>query len=92
MLCMTVFPGFGGQAFMDEVLPKVAQVRRALDERGRGTGWTSRWTGASTRPRRPASPPPGADVFVAGSAVFGRDRPWEAVEAIRRSAQNWNTF
>ncbi len=86
VLCMTVFPGFGGQAFMTEVLPKVSQVRRALEQRGLTGRVDLEVDGgidADTAPRAAAA---GANVMVAGSAVFGSDRPWEAVEAIRRSA------
>ncbi|MGH9093380.1 MAG: ribulose-phosphate 3-epimerase [Acidimicrobiales bacterium] len=92
VLCMTVFPGFGGQAFMEEVLPKVVQVRRALDGRGLGDRVDVEVDGGIDEATAPRAAAAGADVFVAGSAVFGHDRPWEAVEAIRRSAQNWNTF
>ncbi len=86
VLCMTVFPGFGGQAFMAEVLPKVSQVRRALEQRGLAGRVDVEVDGgidADTAPRAAAA---GANVLVAGSAVFGSDRPWEAAEAIRRSA------
>ena len=44
---------------------------------------TSRSTGASTRTTAPVAAAAGANVFVAGSAVFGHERPWEAAEAIR---------
>jgi ribulose-phosphate 3-epimerase len=84
VLCMTVFPGFGGQAFMAEVLPKVAQVRRALDERHLGVDLeVDGGIDVDTAPRAAAA---GANVFVAGSAIFGADRPWEATEAIRAAA------
>ncbi|MGO9455738.1 MAG: ribulose-phosphate 3-epimerase [Acidimicrobiales bacterium] len=86
VLCMTVFPGFGGQAFMAEMLPKVSQVRRALELRGLTGRVDLEVDGgidADTAPRAAAA---GANVLVAGSAVFGSDRPWEAAEAIRRSA------
>jgi len=85
VLCMTVFPGFGGQAFMAEVLPKVRQVRQAVAERrlsvdiqvdgGIDPATAARAAGA------------GANVFVAGSAVFGDAHPWEAVERIRAAAR-----
>jgi ribulose-phosphate 3-epimerase len=90
VLCMTVFPGFGGQAFMEEVLPKIERVRRELDRRDLPVDLeVDGGIDEATAPRAAAA---GANVFVAGSAVFGSDRPWEAVETIRRSAQNWNTF
>jgi len=86
VLCMTVFPGFGGQEFMAEVLPKVSQVRRALEQRGltgRVDVEVDGGIDVDTAPRAAAA---GANVLVAGSAVFGSERPWEAAEAIRRSA------
>jgi ribulose-phosphate 3-epimerase len=86
VLCMTVFPGFGGQEFMAEVLPKVAEVRRAVDRRGLAVDLeVDGGIDESTAPRAAAA---GANVFVAGSAVFHRDRPPEAVEAIRRAAMS----
>jgi ribulose-phosphate 3-epimerase len=81
VLCMTVFPGFGGQAFMAEVLPKVAAVRRALDERHLAVDLEV--DGGIDRVSAPRAAAAGANVFVAGSAIFGADRPWEATEEIR---------
>jgi ribulose-phosphate 3-epimerase len=81
VLCMTVFPGFGGQAFMAEVLPKVAAVRRALDERHLAVDLEV--DGGVDRDTAPRAAAAGANVFVAGSAIFGADRPWEATEEIR---------
>jgi ribulose-phosphate 3-epimerase len=86
VLCMTVFPGFGGQSFIADVLPKVAQVRRAADEAGRALdievdgGVDERTVVDAARA--------GANVFVAGSAVFNRDDPLEAVGAILRAASD----
>ncbi len=81
VLCMTVFPGFGGQAFMAEVLPKVSEVRRALDERGLEVDLEV--DGGIDRNTAPRAAAAGANVFVAGSAIFGADRPWDATEEIR---------
>ncbi len=85
VLCMTVFPGFGGQAFMAEVLPKVAQVRRALVERGLTDRVDVEVDGGIDEATAPRAATAGANVFVAGSAIFGKERPWEATEAIRRA-------
>jgi ribulose-phosphate 3-epimerase len=84
VLCMTVFPGFGGQVFMADVLPKVRAVRQALADRGLSVdvevdGGIDAVTVAEAAQA-------GANVFVAGSAVFGDGRPWEAVERIRVAA------
>jgi len=85
LLVMTVVPGFGGQAFMEEVVAKVALARQAIDERGLEVSLeVDGGIGPATADRCGAA---GADLFVSGSAVFGSDRPAEAVEAIRRAAQ-----
>ena len=86
VLCMTVFPGFGGQAFMAEVLPKVAQVRRALARRGLEDRVDVEVDGGIDEATAVRVAAAGANVLVAGSAVFGRAQPWEAVTAIRRAA------
>jgi len=84
VLCMTVFPGFGGQSFIADVLPKVTQVRRAADAAGLTLdievdgGIDERTVVEAARA--------GANVFVAGSAVFNRDDPLAAVGAILRAA------
>ncbi len=85
VLCMTVFPGFGGQAFMAEVLPKVREVRRRLDERGLAVDLEV--DGGVDRDTAPRAAAAGANVFVAGSAIFGSERPWDATEEIRAAAQ-----
>jgi ribulose-phosphate 3-epimerase len=84
VLCMSVFPGFGGQAFMPEVLGKISQVRGAIDERGLAVDLeVDGGIDLETAPRVTAA---GANVLVAGSAIFGSERPWEATEAIRAAA------
>ena len=84
VLCMTVFPGFGGQSFISDVLPKIAQVRSAADAAGLTLdvevdgGIDERTVVEVVRA--------GANVFVAGSAVFNRDDPLGAVEGILAAA------
>jgi len=84
LLVMTVEPGFGGQAFLDTMLPKIARAREAIDRHG-GQVWLQVDGGVSlaTIERCAAA---GADVFVAGSAVFGAEDPGAAVEALRALA------
>jgi ribulose-phosphate 3-epimerase len=83
VLCMTVFPGFGGQAFMEEVLDKVRQVRHAVDTRSLQVDIeVDGGIDVATAPRAAEA---GANVFVAGSAIFGHERPWEAADEIRDS-------
>src|SRR5580658_210707 len=84
LLLMTVFPGFGGQHFMDEVVPKVAAARQAIDRRGLPVavqvdgGIDERTAGITARA--------GARVFVAGTAVFHAERPWDAARRIAAAA------
>ena len=81
VLCMTVFPGFGGQEFMAEVLDKVRQVRHAVEARSLALDIeVDGGIDVATAPRAAAA---GANVFVAGSAIFGHARPWEAADEIR---------
>jgi ribulose-phosphate 3-epimerase len=91
VLCMTVFPGFGGQSFMAEVMPKVTQVRAAVE--ADGLALDIEVDGGIGPETAPVAARAGANVFVAGNAVFGHPRPWEAADAIRaaigQSAQTW---
>jgi ribulose-phosphate 3-epimerase len=88
VLCMTVFPGFGGQAFMPEVIPKVRELRSMLDDRGSPARLEV--DGGIDEHTAPLVVAAGADVLVAGSAIFGRERPWEAAQRIRRAAEAAN--
>jgi ribulose-phosphate 3-epimerase len=85
VLCMTVFPGFGGQRFMEEVLPKIRALRRALD----AGGWPAELEvdGGIDEDTAPLAVAAGARVLVAGSAIFGDPRPWEAARRIRHAAE-----
>lgn len=68
VLVMTVQPGFGGQAFMPEMLVKVAEVRQALTERGADTDIEV--DGGIDPATAPRAREAGANVFVAGNAIF----------------------
>ncbi|MDE3086160.1 MAG: ribulose-phosphate 3-epimerase [Acidobacteriota bacterium] len=85
VLCMTVFPGFGGQRFMDEVVPKIAEVRAALD--ARGSAAELEVDGGIDEETAPVVVGAGARVLVAGSAIFGAERPWEAARRIRGAGE-----
>jgi ribulose-phosphate 3-epimerase len=84
LLVMTVHPGFGGQKFMAEVVPKVAAARDAIDATGRPVilevdgGIDVGTIGEVARA--------GAEMFVAGSAIFGHGDPASAAAALRRAA------
>ncbi|MBI2393185.1 MAG: ribulose-phosphate 3-epimerase [Deltaproteobacteria bacterium] len=89
VLVMSVNPGFGGQSFIEEVLPKVANLRRMIDEAGLDTVIEIDGGIAEGTARRAAEA--GARAFVAGNAVFGGGGKTRAVyeralEAIRRDA------
>jgi ribulose-phosphate 3-epimerase len=81
LLPMTVEPGFGGQAFRADVLPKVAAARAAIDAAGLGIALeVDGGVNARTAPRcRDA----GADAFVIGTAIFHADDPAGAAKALR---------
>lgn len=71
VLLMTVNPGFGGQRFIPAVIPKIERLRRMILERGLQTAIeVDGGIGPATIGRVAAA---GADVFVAGSAIFGTD-------------------
>ena len=84
LLVMTVEPGFGGQSFLDVVLPKLRRCAQAV----RGTGldvWLQVDGGVSLDTIERCAEA-GADVFVAGSAVYGADDPARAVAGLREAA------
>lgn len=83
ILVMTVEPGFGGQSFMHGQLPKIAEIRSMLDAAGLETelevdGGIDEKTAALVKAA-------GADVLVAGSAVFGKSDRKAAIKAIREA-------
>ena len=81
VLVMSVFPGFGGQSFMPEVLPKVAWLRaRGYAGRVEMDGGLN----AETLPRCAAA---GADTLVAGTAIYRQKDRAAAIGALRRSAE-----
>jgi ribulose-phosphate 3-epimerase len=84
VLVMTVEPGFGGQSFMADQMPKVAQVREAGRRRG-GEIWVQVDGGVSATTIEQCAEA-GADVFVAGSAVYGAQDAAAAVDELRALA------
>ena len=83
LLIMTVEPGFGGQSFLDLTLPKIRRARAAID--GAGTGVALQVDGGITEETIIRAAEAGANVFVAGSAVYGAENPSEAVERLRKA-------
>ena len=86
ILVMTVEPGFGGQSFMAEMLPKIREARRLVDGSDVDV-WiqVDGGIGPDTIEQCAAA---GADVFVAGSAVYRAADPAVMVEQLRASAEN----
>jgi ribulose-phosphate 3-epimerase len=85
VLVMTVEPGFGGQSFMADQMPKVAQVREAVRRHG-GEIWIQVDGGVSATTIEQCAEA-GADVFVAGSAVYGAADAAAAVDELRALAE-----
>jgi ribulose-phosphate 3-epimerase len=84
LLVMTVEPGFGGQSFMPEVLPKVREARRLV-----ASGHLQLFLevdGGINADTIEQAAEAGADVFVAGSAVYGAEDPGKAIAALRALA------
>lgn len=81
VMVMTVNPGFGGQAFLPSQLPKIAALRRMIDEGGRPIALEvdGGITAATARAARDA----GADTLVAGTAIFGAPDYAAAIAALR---------
>ena len=84
LLIMSVEPGFGGQKFIPEVLPKVAIARRLVDA-GELTILVEIDGGINAETISDAAEA-GVDCFVAGSAVYSAEDPAAAVEALRGKA------
>jgi ribulose-phosphate 3-epimerase len=85
LLLMTVEPGFGGQNFLDLVLPKLARARELIARHG-GEVWLQ-VDGGVTEDTIGRCAEAGADVFVAGTAVFGAQQPAAAVQHLRAIAE-----
>ena len=84
VLVMTVEPGFGGQSFMADQLPKVREVRDAINRRGGEIRIEVDGGVAASTIEQCAEA--GADVFVAGSAVYGADDAAAAIDQLRELA------
>lgn len=87
VLIMTVEPGFGGQSFMADMMPKIVKLREECSKRNLkpfiqvdgGISLSTIETAAKA----------GADVFVAGSAVFGAESPKDMISALRDAAAKY---
>jgi ribulose-phosphate 3-epimerase len=84
LLVMTVEPGFGGQSFIDGTLPKIQRARRAISAADLDV-WVQ-VDGGVSRATIERAADAGANVFVAGSAVYGADDVPAEIDTLRRLA------
>lgn len=85
VLIMTVEPGFGGQGFIPETIPKIQELRRIINEQGYACDIEI--DGGVTRENVAEIAKYGANVIVAGSAVFAAADPGEALRELRRKTE-----
>lgn len=86
LLVMSVNPGWGGQPFIPESLAKVEQAREYIDRKG--VQCLIEIDGGIKEANAADAARAGADILVAGSAVFGAPDPADAIERIRNAAQS----
>ena len=84
LLLMTVEPGFGGQSFLDLILPKIRRARAAVDDLGGQIALQVDGGISAETIERAAEA--GADTFVAGSAVYSAQDPAAAIAELRTLA------
>ncbi len=77
-LVMSVYPGFGGQKFIERVLPKVSRIREIM-----GNDFDIEIDGGINAVNAADAKKAGANVLVAGSAVFGAENPLDIIKAMR---------
>ena len=87
VLVMTVEPGFGGQKFMADMCPKIRKIRERADSIGR-SDLLIQVDGGIDSDTAPVVSGAGADVLVAGSAVFNKKDRAGAIAAIRAAAED----
>jgi ribulose-phosphate 3-epimerase len=79
---MSVYPGFSGQKFIPDALPKLAKLRSIVD--GRGGGITLYIDGGVSPATARQCVDAGADVLISASAIFGADDPPSVAEELAR--------
>lgn len=84
LLIMTVHPGFGGQRFMSEIVPKIARARHLIDSAGLSA--EVEVDGGIDEGTAPIVTEAGARLLVAGSAIFAQPDPVAAARRIRVAA------
>lgn len=86
VLVMTVNPGFGGQSFIPTVVPKIAAVRKMLDDAGNKQAHVSIDGGINTDTVRTVTAA-GANVVVAGKSVYGSGDVAKAIKSLHEAGQ-----
>ena len=86
ILVMTVNPGFGGQKFIEAMLPKIEKIRGWIESRGLAIDLQV--DGGVTNANIAQAASAGANVFVAGTSVFGEKDRKLAIEGLREKAEN----
>jgi ribulose-phosphate 3-epimerase len=89
VLIMSVHPGFGGQSFIDDSLRKMEIARKSIESRGLATDIEVDGGIGAANIRRARDA--GANVFVAGSSVFGKPDPVKAVQELRKEIESRET-
>lgn len=84
VLVMTVEPGFGGQKFMPDIIPKIRELKALKDEKR--FGFEIEVDGGVNRENCSELSEAGAEVLVSGSAIFGSENPKEELKEIRERA------
>jgi ribulose-phosphate 3-epimerase len=87
VLVMSVNPGFGGQQFIPTAIDKVRRLRRLIDQRGLPV--RIEIDGGVDRDNIQQIVEAGAEIIVAGSAIFGAPEPAEAVRELREATVQW---
>jgi len=83
ILVMTVNPGFGGQSFIEAMLPKIEKIRGWIEKQGLDIDLQV--DGGVTKANIGRAASAGANVFVAGTSVFGEDDRKLAIEELRQA-------
>jgi len=87
VLLMSVNPGFGGQSFIGTSIPKLQRLRRMISDRGLRT--RIEIDGGIDQENAATVVDAGAEILVAGSAVFGKEDPAAAVRALLEAGSVW---
>lgn len=86
VLVMTVEPGFGGQGFMEDMMPKVSEIKKMREEKG--LSYLIQVDGGINTETVKIAAQAGANVFVAGSAVFKPGKTYENARAFIKIFQS----